>query len=109
MKLCHILIFKIFLGFGCAGSLLPGLSLVAASGGYSSCVMQASHCGGLSWCGSQALELGLSSCVYRLSCPAACGIFQDQGSNLVPSVGRQILNLWTTREALAIFSIRKMY
>ena len=31
----------------------------------------------LSFCGPQALE-------HRLSCPEACGIFPDQGSNLYP-------------------------
>ena len=34
-------------------------------------------------CGSQALEHRLSSCAHRLSCPKACGIFPDQGSNPV--------------------------
>ena len=36
----------------------------------------------------------------RLNCPMKCGIFLDQGSNCVPCIGRQILNLWTTREVL---------
>ena len=35
------------------------------------------------WAQAWALELRLSSCHLRgLSCPAACGIFLDQGSNL---------------------------
>ena len=86
-----------------------GLSLVAASGGYSSCSARASHCSGFSCCRAQAVGVrasvvaahgpqraqasvvvarGLSSCgtqalEHRLSsCPAACGIFPDQGSNL---------------------------
>ena len=89
-----------------------GLSLVVASGGYSSlqcmgfsprwllllrsmgsrhvgcssCSMRASvvvaH--GLSSCGSRALECRLSSCGARLRCSMACGIFPDQGSNLCP-------------------------
>ena len=78
-----------------------GLSLVAASRGYSSF----QHFGfslrwlllwrstgsrhgasvvvarGLSSCGSRALALRLSSVVHGLSCSAACGIFPDQGSN----------------------------
>ena len=57
--------------FGCLGSsLLCGLSLVAASGVYSSLRAQASHCGGFSCCGARALgtwasvvvALWLSSC-----------------------------------------------
>ena len=32
-----------------------GLSLVTASGGYFGCSEQASHCGGFSCCGAQAL------------------------------------------------------
>ena len=89
-----------------------GLSLVAASGGYSSLqcagfslwwllLLQSSgsrhagfsSCGeqpsvvvarGLSSCGSRALECRLSSCGTGLSCPMACGIFPDQGSNPCP-------------------------
>ena len=41
--------------------------------------------------------------VQGLSCPAACGIFLDQGSKDqtgVPCAGRQILNHWTTGEVL---------
>ena len=45
----------------------------------------ASHCGGFSRCGAQALgaqaqELWRMDLV-ALSCSAACGIFPDQGSN----------------------------
>ena len=36
--------------------------------------------------------------VPGLSCPAACGMFLDQESNLCPHFSRQILNPWTTRE-----------
>ena len=35
-----------------------------------------------------------------LSCPLPCGIFPDQGSNLVPCICRQILNHWTSRKVL---------
>ena len=39
------------------------LSLIAASGGYSSCGAQASHCSGFSCCGALALEYtGFSGC-----------------------------------------------
>ena len=37
---------------------------------------------------------------HRLSCSVACGIFLDWGLNQCPSVGRQILNHWITREVL---------
>ena len=75
-----------------------GLSLVAASGGYSSlqCAgfslrwllllqsMDSRHAG-FSSCGTQALE-GMGSVVVArgLSCFAACEIFPDQGSNTCP-------------------------
>ena len=35
--------------------------------------------------------------MHRLSCPKACGIFPDQGSNPGPCISRQILNHCTTR------------
>ena len=41
-----------------------GLSLVAASGGYSSCGARASHCGGFS-CGAQALDAQASVVAAR--------------------------------------------
>ena len=40
-----------------------GLSLVAMSGGYSSCVVWASRCGGFSCCGAWALGAGASEVV----------------------------------------------
>ena len=81
-----------------------GLSLVAASGGYSSLWWQASHCSGfsccgawtlgtqasvvvargLSSCGSRALERRLNSRAHGFSCSVAWGIFPDQGSNPCP-------------------------
>ena len=49
------------------------------------CGAQASHCGGFSCCGAQALGARASVVVARgLSCSAACGIFPDQGSNPCP-------------------------
>ena len=48
------------------------LSLVAASGGFSSCGVQASHCGG---------HVGSVVVAHRLSCHPECGILLDQGSN----------------------------
>ena len=62
-----------------------GISLVVASGGYSGCHAQASHCGGFSCCGAQALEYRLSIIVaHGPSSSSACGIFLDQGLNLCP-------------------------
>ena len=59
-----------------------GLSLVAASGGHSS-----SRCAGLSlsqplllWC-TGSRRAGSAVVAQGPSCPAACGIFPDQGSN----------------------------
>ena len=67
---------------------------------FSSCGAWASRCGGFSCCGAQAL--GSTSSVveaHRLSCPAACGIFPDQGLNPCP-LQWETLNRWTTREVL---------
>ena len=66
-----------------------------------SCSVLASHCGGFSYCGAWApgtqasvvAVCGLSGCgsglqstsslvaTHRLSCPSACGLHPDQGSN----------------------------
>ena len=50
------------------------------SGAALCCDTRASPCGGFSCCGAGALEPGLSHC----TCPVACGIFPDQGSNPHP-------------------------
>ena len=61
-----------------------GFSLIMESGGYS----PVSVCRLLTAVASLVAELGLQSMqasvvvVHRLSCPAACGIFPDQGSNM---------------------------
>ena len=61
----------------------------------------------LSSCLTQALERGLSRRGTRLSCPAACGRFPDQGINCGTWTGKQILNHWTTREApLSLLDLR---
>ena len=60
------------------------LSLVAVSQGYSLGAW-ASHCRGFSCCRAWALgHTGSAVAVLGLSCPEACGIFLDQGSNLSP-------------------------
>ena len=49
----------------------------------SSCGVRASHCSGLSCSRAQALgHVGSAVVAHKLSCPAACEIFQDQQSNL---------------------------
>ena len=49
------------------------------------CGAWASQCGGFSCYGARALGAWASVVVARvLSCPAVCGIFPDQGSNLCP-------------------------
>ena len=55
------------------------LSLFVASGGCSPSHGSSSPC-----CGSWALEHRLGSCGHGLSCPVACGVFLDQGSNPHP-------------------------
>ena len=71
--------------YGCVGSSVRGLSLVAASGDHSS-----SRCVGLSL--SRPLLLrstgsrraGSVIVAHRPSCSTACGIFPDRGSNPCP-------------------------
>ena len=79
-----------------------GLPLVAASGVTLHCGARASHCGGFSSCGVQALGTRASVVVaHGLSCSTAYGIFLNEGSNLcVLCIGRRIFNHWTTREVL---------
>ena len=75
--------FYVFI-FGCAGSLMLHKSSLV--GGYSvHCSVWASHWGGFSWCRAPALGAQASEAVaLKLSCPVACGIFPDQGSNPCP-------------------------
>ena len=77
-----------------------GLSLVAASGGYS-----------LLWCAGFSLRWLLllwstgSGRTGFSSCSTACGIFPDQISNPCPCTGRRILNCCATREVLFFFTV----
>ena len=57
-----------------------GFSLVVANGDYSLVGGEASHCGGFSCCGAQALGHA-GSVVVGLSHSIAYGIFPDRGSN----------------------------
>ena len=62
-----------------------GLSLVAASGGYSLLRYAGFSLPWLLSCGARALGTRASVVVaHELSCSAACGIFPDQGSNPCP-------------------------
>ena len=77
---------------------MPGLSLVAVSGGSPLAAV-----GGLLLAGaSLPVEHGLSSAgsvvvVHGLSCSMVCGIFLDQGLNPCPLC----INNWTTGEVPA--------
>ena len=96
--LSKLFLFYLFIS-GCAGSLLlcTGSLYLWRAGALLHCRARVSHCGGFSRCGAQARgHTGFSSCssralepgsvvvVHGLSCPAACRIFPDQGSNLCP-------------------------
>ena len=70
----------------------------------STCGTQVSHCGGLSCCGAQR-HTGSGIVAHGPGFSMACGIFPDQGSNLIPFIGRWILNHWTTREVPLEFNI----
>ena len=70
------------LGLGCCTQAFPSYG---EQGLRSGCGAWASHRGGSSCCGAQALGCRGSVVVAGgLSCPAACGIFLDQGSNPLP-------------------------
>ena len=72
-----------------------------------SCRAQASHCGGFSCCGTQALEhMGFSSCCTQtqwlwlmgLVVPQHVGSSWTRDQTGVPCIARETLNHWTTRE-----------
>ena len=76
------------------------LSLVAVSGGYSSCGVWDSHCGKILLLGSTGSRaFGLSSYGTRVWLPCSMWDLPRPGIKLVPCFGRWILNHWTTREA----------
>ena len=83
-----------------------GLSLVAASGGYSSCGAWVSHCGGFSCCEAWALGVRAQQLWHAgLVVPRHVGSFCTRARTCVPYVGRQILNHCATREIrLHLFS-----
>ena len=62
-----------------------------------SCGVWASHCSGFSLKSMDSGTQALAAAHRGVSCPVACGIFPDQGSNPCPHfTGRWILNPWTT-------------
>ena len=69
---------KIYFIFGCTRSLLlhVGFPWLQRAGASLHCGIQASHCGGFSCCGAQALGTRASVVVaHRFSCSGACGVF----------------------------------
>ena len=102
----HITLKKLFIIFGCTRSslLCMGFLYLPRTGATLCCCVQASHCSGisccgtqalgmwasvavvhrLSWCGSLALTAGSVVVVHGLSCSMIHGIFLDQGSNPCP-------------------------
>ena len=83
-----------------------GLSLVVASEGYSLVSVQGRSFQGLLLLWSTGSRVpGFGSCGVGSVCGRnAHGIFLHQGLNPCPLHGRQILNHWTTREVLYVFS-----
>ena len=81
-------------------------SLVAGSGGCSSCSVWASHCSSFSCCRAQPLGAWASVVVaHGLSCSTACGI-PVQGPNPCPlNWQRGILNHWTTGESHSFVTV----
>ena len=74
--------FFFFFQFNFPYLVLAALGLRCCVGAFSSCAMQASHCGGLSRYGEWAPGCMSSAVVaHRLSYPVACRIFPDEGSN----------------------------
>ena len=78
---------KLFI-FGCTGSLMlhRAFPSLGKRGLLPSCNVPASHWGGFSCCrawllGHKSQHVGSGVVAHGLSCPAACGIFPDQGWN----------------------------
>ena len=89
--------------FGCAGSSLlhPGFLQLQWVGAALHCGGQASHRGGFSCCGAQALGCWASVAVaHGLVAPRHVGSSWIRDRTCALCIGRQMLNHWTTREAL---------
>ena len=77
---CIFFLFKKFINL-----CLAVLGFCCCPKAFSCCSGQASHCSGISCCRAQVLgHMGSVAVAHGLSCPVACGIFQDQGSNPCP-------------------------
>ena len=75
-----------------------------AAQAFSSCGVLASHHGGFSFCGVQALgRAGSVVVALGLSFPVACELSQTRDQTCVPCICRQILNYWTAREVLLFY------
>ena len=81
-----------------------GFSTCGALELLSSCRVWTARCSCLSCSSSQALGAGSVAVAHGLSCPAVCGSFPDQGSNICPLHAKWIHNPWSTREAPYISS-----
>ena len=79
---------------------VQGPSLVATRGGYSLVVVHGLIVmGGISCCRAWVLQHADSLVVmHGLSCPAACGLFPDEGLNPCPLHCQVDFNHWTTRK-----------
>ena len=79
---------------------VQGPSLVVARGGYSLVVVHGLIVmGGISCCRAWVLQHADSLVVmHGLSCPAACGLFPDEGLNPCPLHCQVDFNHWTTRK-----------
>ena len=76
----------LFINLGCAGSLLlhADFSLVTVRGATLVLVHRLLLAVGSLVGGEQLSSSGLVIAAHTLSCPASCGIFPEQGSNLCP-------------------------
>ena len=86
------LLFLAVLGLHCIAWVFFGCGIQA----FSSCGEQASHFSSFSCCG--AWDPGHAGSVHRLSSPAVCGIFPDQGWSPSPLHWQVDSYYWTTRE-----------
>lgn len=86
--------------FGCTALWLRAGFLVVASGAALLGAGRASHCRNCSQAEHGLESAGSGAVAPRPSCSSARGIFPDQGRNSCPLHWREILNHWTTEEAL---------
>ena len=95
--------------FVCAGSSLLRAVFLCLWWGGPLWLRASAYCGGLSHCGawplgcaSSGVSVGSVGVAHGLGCPAACGVFLDQGLNPCPLCWQvDFLNYRTTREVQA--------